>query len=164
MAKKPKADVHEEVEENVVETEEQTSQIEEAKQKVEEYKNLYLRALADYKNLEHRINQERQKMRSSLKKEMVYSLLPVLDNLDQAEVFNQDPGLKMISASFRKSLEEMGVTEVELLGSEFNPEYAEAVEVVEGKEDNIIIDIIQKAYKLDGQVIRPGKVRVSKKS
>ncbi len=131
---------------------------------IEQYKNLYLRALADYKNLEHRMNQERQRMRISVKKDMIYSLLPVLDNLDQAEVFNQDPGLKMISASFRKALEEMGVQELELLGNEFNPEYAEVVEVVEGKKDNIVIDIIQKAYQLEGQVIRPGKVRVSKKS
>lgn len=141
----------------------QNKQNEEINQEIEKYKNLYLRALADYKNLEHRMSQERQRMRLSAKRDIVYALFPVLDNLDQAEVFNQDPGLKMISTSFRKALEEMGVTELELIGTEYNPEYAEVVEVVEGKEDNIVVDIIQKVYQLDGQVIRPGKVRVSKK-
>lgn len=141
----------------------QNKQNEEINQEIEKYKNLYLRALADYKNLEHRMSQERQRMRLSAKRDIVYALFPVLDNLDQAEVFNQDPGLKMISTSFRKALEEMGVTELDLIGTEYNPEYAEVVEVVEGKEDNIVVDIIQKVYQLDGQVIRPGKVRVSKK-
>lgn len=159
MKKKPneESEVHEELSDN------EKDLSEDYEKEIEQYKNLYLRALADYKNLEHRMNQERQRMRISAKKDMIYSLLPVLDNLDQAEVFNQDPGLKMINSSFRKALEEMGVQELDLLGSEFNPEYAEVVEVVEGKKDNIIIDIIQKAYQLEGQVIRPGKVRVSKK-
>lgn len=161
--KKQKQDyeVHEDVSEVENETVHPADQ--ELQEEVEKYKNLYLRALADYKNLEHRMNQERQRMRLSAKRDIVYALFPILDNLDQAEVFNQDPGLKMISTSFRKALEEMGVTELDLMGSEYNPEYAEVIEVVDGKEDNIIIDIIQKAYQLDGQVIRPGKVRVSKK-
>ncbi|MBP9691503.1 nucleotide exchange factor GrpE [Candidatus Woesebacteria bacterium] len=130
---------------------------------VEQYKNLYLRALADYKNLEHRVNQERQRMRLAVKKQIIFELLPVLDNLDQAEVFTKDPGLQMISSSFRKALQELGVQEFELLGHEFDPEFAEAIEVVEGKKDNIIVDVVEKAYTLDGQVIRHGKVRVSRK-
>jgi len=158
MKKKQRSADHE------VQDEEQKEEIqaELTNEEVEKYKNLYLRALADYKNLEHRMNQERQRMRVSIKKDMIYTLLPILDNLDQAEVFNQDPGLKMISSSFRKVLMEMGVKELDLVGQEYDPEYAEVIEVIPGEEDNIIQEIIQKAYQLDGQVIRPGKVKVSK--
>lgn len=161
MSKKQKQEKHPVQEESV---QDEQTQNDELSQEVEQYKNLYLRALADYKNLEHRMNQERQRMRVSLKKDIIYTLLPVLDNLNQAEVFNQDPGLKMISGSFKKALEELGVKELDLMGTEYNPETAEVVDVIEGKEDNIVIDILQKAYQLDGQIIRPGKVRVSKKS
>src|SRR5690606_39767859 len=88
--------------------------------------------------------------------------LPVVDNLDQAEIFMSDPGLEMISSSFRQALKEMGVQEVELLGNEYDPHYSEVVEVVEGKQDNIIVEVLQKAYEMNGEVIRPGKVKVSK--
>jgi len=130
---------------------------------VEEYKNLYLRALADYKNLEHRVNQDRRRMRIDAKKQIIMQLLPLLDNIDQAEVFTKDPGLQLISSSFHKAVEEMGVSAIELVGSEFNPEVAEAVQVVPGKKDNLVVDVLQKAYMLDGQVIRHARVTVSRK-
>lgn len=133
-------------------------------QETEKYKNLYLRALADYKNLENRTSKERQEMRRNIKKQIILDLLPILDNLDQAQVFTKDPGLQMISSSFRKALSEMGVSEVELVGKKFDPDYAEVIEVIQGKEDSQIISVIQKAYALDGQVIRHGKVSVGKKS
>lgn len=159
MTKKQRSSDHEVQDEAEQPKEEQIHKNQE--EETEKFKNLYLRALADYKNLEHRMNQERQRMRISIKKEMIYTLLPVLDNIDQAEVFNQDPGLKMVGTSFRKALQEMGVTDIDLIGTEYNPEYAEVVQVVEGEADNIVVAVVQKAYQLDGQVIRPGKVTVS---
>lgn len=158
MTKKPRSAAHQAHDGKQQEKPETHSNTEE----VEKYKDLYLRALADYKNLEHRMNQERQRMRGLIKREMIYTFLPVLDNLDQAEVFNQDPGLKMISSAFRKALNEMGVVELNLVGTEYDPAYAEVVEVIPGDEDNIVQETMQKAYQLDGQVIRPGKVKVSK--
>lgn len=147
----------------VVELTEEHPELDAARQEAEQYKNMYLRALADYKNLENRMSSERQRMQIAVKKQMIYELLPVIDNLDQAEVFTTDPGLQMISMSLRKAIAEMGVQEVELVGQEYNPEYAEAIEAVPGKKDNIIVEVIQKAYALDGHVIRHGKVKVSKK-
>lgn len=130
--------------------------------KEEEYKQAYLRALADYKNLEHRTNSERQRMRDSVKKNIIMDLLPVLDNMDQAAVFTQDPGLSMVSATFTQALSNLGVSEVELEGQPFDPEFAEAVEVVAGDQDNVVTKVVQKAYALNGQVVRHGKVTVSK--
>ena len=132
------------------------------KKEVEDFKNKYLRALADYKNLEHRFDQERQRLQSQIKKECVIKFLHFLDGLDQAEVFNKDPGLKMIANNFKSTLNELGVKEIELLGHEYDPHFAEAIEVVDGKHDNLIVEVLQKAYELNGEVIRHGTVKVSK--
>ncbi len=138
------------------------SQLEEAQKQSEEFKGMYLRALADYKNLENRTRTEREQMRDVVKKQVIEQFFPVIDNLDQAEVFTKDPGLQMISKSFRQVLKNVGVTEIELLGTEYDPHKAEVVEVVEGDDDNIIVEVVQKGYMLNGTVIRPGLVKVSK--
>ncbi len=148
-----------EIHEEVVDVQ---SQLEEAQKQAEEFKGMYLRALADYKNLENRTRTEREQMRDIVKKQVIEQFFPVIDNLDQAEVFTKDPGLQMISKSFRQVLKNVGVTEIELLGTEYDPHKAEVVEVVEGDDDNIIVDVVQKGYQLNGSVIRPGLVKVSK--
>ncbi|HRN70704.1 MAG TPA: nucleotide exchange factor GrpE [Candidatus Woesebacteria bacterium] len=137
-------------------------QLAESQKQVEEMKSHYLRALADYKNLENRTRIEREQMRDTIKKQIIEQFFPVLDNLDQAEVFTTDPGLQMISKSFRQTLKDLGVEEVELVDTEYDPHAAEVVEVVDGEQDNIIVEVLQKAYTLNGTVIRPGRVKVSK--
>lgn len=153
--------------ENVTEStdgqnEELQKKVEEAEAQVLEYKNHYLRALADYKNLEHRVNNDRERMRSMIQKQTIEKFLPIVDNLDQAEVFMQDPGLKMINSAFRQTLKELGFQEIELLGQEYDPHFSEVVDVVEGKENDSIVEVLQKAYSLNGEVIRPGKVKVTR--
>lgn len=156
------------VEGNVITSEDDCTEVrqelEESKKQSEQFKNQYLRALADYKNLEHRMDSMRSQMRESITQQVIGEFLPVLDNLDQAEIFTTDPGLQMISGSFRQTLQRLGVTELELVGQEFDPHAAEVVEVVEGDADDIIIEVLQKAYALNGRVIRPGRVKVSKVS
>jgi molecular chaperone GrpE len=139
-----------------------SQELEEEKKQKDDFKNSYLRALADYKNLEHRINSERANMRDYVKRQVIEEFLPVLDTMSQAEIFIKDPGLKMVSNAFTQTLKNLGVQEMELLGTEFDPHFAEAVEAVEGPEDNIIVEVLQKAYAMNGQVIRPGRVKVSK--
>jgi len=154
---------HKKIESSEKEVIEENKELVECKAQNEALKQNYLRALADYKNLEHRMNEERYRMRNSVKREFVTQLLPILDNLDQAEVFNSDPGLSMVRSLFQKSFQNLGVNEMDLLGTEFDPAVAEAVEVVAGKQDNIVVEVLQKAYQIDGSVIRHGKVKVSKK-
>ena len=154
---------HKKIESSEKEVIEENKELVECKAQNEALKQNYLRALADYKNLEHRMDQERYRMRNSVKREFVEQLLPILDNLDQAEVFNSDPGLNMIRSLFQKSLQDLGVKEMDLLGTEFDPAKAEAIEAIVGKQDNIVVEVLQKAYQIDGSVIRHGKVKVSKK-
>lgn len=125
-------------------------------------KKQYLRALADYHNLEKRINDDKDEAQKQATRRIVLRLLPFLDNLEKAQVFVEDAGLEMIKNQFQKVLQEEGVEEIDVRGKQFDPEVAEAVDVTEGPEDNKVAEILQKGYALSGKVIRPAQVRVTK--
>lgn len=130
--------------------------------KTKSYKNSYLRALADYQNFEKRVGEEREELLKSASRRMITKLLPLLNNLEKAEVFVKDPGLKLIKDELEKILKEEGLEEIEVLGSIYTPEVAEAVEIVDGEQDNKIVGVIRKGYKLNNKVIQPAQVKVSK--
>ena len=87
-----------------------------------------------------------------------------MDNLEKAELFVNDNGLKLIRENFYKTLHDMGLEEVQILGKSFDPYLAEAIDTIEGKEDNIIIEVLRKGYKYKGKILRVAQVRVSKKN
>ncbi|MCS7092991.1 MAG: nucleotide exchange factor GrpE [Patescibacteria group bacterium] len=137
--------------------------IEELERELNDYKNKYLRALADYQNLEKRIEEERKEITNKAKSELLLKLLPFLDNLDRAEVFFKDEGLRLVKESFLKILKELGLEEIDVLGKEFDPHFSEAVEVVNGEKDNVIVEVTRKGYKLGDKILRVAQVKVSKK-
>lgn len=138
-------------------------EIEKLKKEVEEYKNKYLRALADYANLERRVEKERQEIVVNANKNLLLKILPILDNLEKAEIFIKDDGLKMVKNNFYQFLKSEGVEEIQILGKEFDPQLAEAIEVVEGEKDNIIVEVLKKGYKFNNKVLRVAQVKVSKR-
>ncbi len=133
------------------------------KKQMEELKTKYLRALADYQNLEKRVREEREEVIKNANKHLILKLLPFLDHLDKAEMFVKDPGLKLIKDSFYKLLEELGVKEIVVAGREFDPQVAEAIELVPGDKDNIMVEVLRKGYELFGMPLRPAQVKVSKR-
>jgi len=135
---------------------------EDPKQEIQILNDKYLRALADYQNLEMRTRQERAMMRDYITKEVVSRILPVVDMIEQAEVFTSDPGLKMVSESFKRVLKELGLQELDLQGKQFDPHTAEVAEVVEGEKENTIVHVVQKGYILNGQLVRHARVTVEK--
>jgi molecular chaperone GrpE len=137
--------------------------IEEQKKQIEEYKTKYLRALADYQNLEKRVNLEKQELIKMANKNLLLKILPIVDDLEKAEIFVKDDGLKLIKDNFLKFLKNEGVEEIEVLGKEFNPQLAEAVEVVKGEKDNIVVEVLRKGYHLGDKILRVAQVKVAKK-
>lgn len=133
------------------------------KKETEEYKSKYLRVLADYQNFEKRVHGHKAELKDQLSKDLIIKFLTILDDLDKAEIFIKDPGLKMIKDKFYNLLKQDGVEEIELLGKEFDPYVAEVVDVIEGKQDNIVVEVLRKGYKLNGKVLRVAQVKVSKK-
>ena len=133
-------------------------------QERDDYKNKYLRALADYQNLDRRMRDERVEIRKAAEASVILDLLPFLDTLNQAEVFIKDPGLKMVKDTFIQQLASMGVKTIDVLNKEYDPYTAEAIEVVAGEQENIVVEVVRNGYMLFDKILRPAQVKVSKKS
>jgi len=133
------------------------------KQQVDEFKNKYLRAIADYQNLEKRVGEERFELMKMSNKNLLVKILPFLDNLEKAEVFVKDPGLKISKDHFIQILKEAGLVEMDLFNKDFDPNFAEAIDIIPGKEENKVVEILRKGYKFEDKIIRVAQVKVSKK-
>ncbi len=138
-------------------------QLKKAVEEADEYKHKYLRALADYQNYEKRVREEKEELSKAAAKGLLLRLLPFLDNLEQAEVFVKDDGLKMIREQLQKTLEAEGLKKIEVVGQEYDPHTAEAVDIVQGDRDNMVVEVVRQGYMLGDKVVRPAQVKVSKK-
>lgn len=129
-----------------------------------------LRSQAELQNFKRRRDEELTSLLRYCNEDLIKSLLPVLDNLERAinnekESSSLIDGLRMIYASFVNALKEYGVTEIEALDKQFNPSVHQAVmtDSIEDKDDEIVLDVLQKGYMLLDKVIRPAMVKVNKK-
>ena len=77
---------------------------------------------------------------------------------------NWQTGVSGIVMQLDKTLEELGVKKIEAVGKKFDPHFHEAVREVEGEEDGIVVEEYQTGFELNGKVIRPSQVVISKKS
>ena len=128
-----------------------------------ELENQLKRALADYQNLERRIDQERKLLSQLSSALLIEKFLPILDNLENAQKHLNDQGLEMVVKQFKDVLCEEGVEEIPSEGSHFNPKFHEAVGVTEGPDEGRIVKVMIKGYKINDKVLRPAKVMVEKK-
>ncbi len=132
---------------------------------LENVKAMLARALADYDNLSKRVERERQDLGKIASVGVIIRLLPVLDNLEAAQEHLKDAGLAISIVEFKKVLSEEGLTEIRPgVGSEFNEQEMEAIEVEKGEEDNKVTGIVLTGWKYsDGTVVRHAKVKVAKR-
>jgi len=137
-------------------------EIEELKRQVEELKSNWQRALADYRNLEKRVAAEKEEFVLWANSNLIAQILPALDSLKKAEEHLKDNGLGLAVKQLEEVLKEADLTEIEVLGKEFNPEEAECVGTIPGGEKNRVEKVIRKGYKLKGKIVRPTQVIVSK--
>lgn len=131
-------------------------------QKHQELEERLKRTMADYQNLERRIEEERKLLSKLSAMLLVEKLLPVLDNLENAQSHLKDEGLEMVVKQFKEILAQEGVEEIEAIGQQFDPNEHEAVEVAEGPDEGRIARVVAKGYKIEDKVIRPAKVVVTK--
>jgi molecular chaperone GrpE len=148
---------------NKLELEKLQMEIVALKGQVDEFKNKYLRAIADYQNLEKRIGDERIELMKMANKNLLIKILPFLDNLEKAELFVKDQGLKISKDHFLQILAEAGLEEIDCLNKQFDPVSAEAIDIVPGKEEGMVVEVLRKGYKYGDKIIRVAQVKVSKK-
>ncbi len=127
-----------------------------------DWKSKYLRALADYQNLEKRTQEEKQEIRKFAAETVTARLLPVMDTLAKASTHLKDAGLEMALNEFQAVLAELGVQKIEVVGKPFDPHQMECIEVVAG-EDNMVVEELLPGYRLHDKIVRVAQVKVGKK-
>lgn len=120
------------------------------------------RTLADYQNLERRIEAERKLLGELSTIVLIEKFLPILDNLENAQKHLNDQGLALVIKQFNDTLTSEGVVEIVSEGQDYDPNLHEAIETVEGSEDGKIMKVLAKGYKMGDRVIRAAKVSVVK--
>ena len=103
---------------------------------------------------------------------LILKILPILDNFEIAEKklpenFKNDENIKgliLIKNQLQDFLKNQGVEEIKSVGERFNPNFHEVIEEIEtkDKESGIIVEEIQKGYKINGRLLRPAKVKMAK--
>jgi len=131
--------------------------------------DMYLRALADLDNYRKRVERERSTADRSGKREVLRSLLDVLDNFDRAFSHIGDApssvsqGVQLLQRQILALLEAQGVLPLKSLGETFNPELHEAIGTVKSEEveSGAVAEEVQRGYRWGDEVLRPARVRVA---
>ena len=139
---------------------------------LEAAKDAALRAQADAMNVQRRAEQEVEKARKFALERFCGDLLSVVDNLDRALESSGDEqgsaalteGVELTRKGFMDVLAKYGVEVVDPQGEPFDPETAQAMSMVEQPdvEPNSVVAVMQKGYLLNGRLLRPAMVMVSK--
>lgn len=131
-----------------------------------------LRLHAEFENYKKRAARERSEFVRFANEGLLLELLPVVDSLEQAAATTRSgidaqgvaEGLDVIRRLFQATLEKTAVKSIEALGHEFDPNFHQAVAQVESTDgrDNIVVEEVRKGYLLEGRLLRPAMVKVSK--
>lgn len=140
-----------------------------ANKKIHELENQLKRALADYSNLQKRVEQEKEQIGDFAKAAVVMKIIHILDILEaankakeHADLENLKKGIEIAAKEFRNSLTNLGIEEIDTKG-DFDPKLHEAVEIIKGPSENKIVEVVERGYQINGRILRPAKVKVSKK-
>ncbi len=145
--------------------------IEELKAQIKSLKNDLLKEQADLQNTKKRLEKERITERKYAAMNISKNLLTPLDHFNLAlkhEMTSEEnekifQGFKMIKDQLIKALEDEGVSIIDALNEEYDPNFHQAImtEKVDGKEANIVIEVLQEGYMFKDRVIRPAIVKIS---
>lgn len=142
-------------------------------QELADQKEKYVRLFAEFDNYKRRSAREAMEQRQTAGKEIIISLLDVLDDMDRAEQQLRDSdadksvkeGILLVFDKFRKTLQSRGLKPIETLNSDFDVEKDEAVseiQVDDKKKKGKVVAELQKGYLLNDKLIRFAKVVVGK--
>ena len=149
--------------------------------------NGWKRTAADFENYKKRSEAEKSELMHFTTEVTVVKLLPTIDALEQAlrhlpevsgqwavgsdeakdftkQYQNWQTGVNGIVMQLDKVLSALGVKKIEAVGKKFDPHFHEAVKEVDGEEDGMVVDEFQTGFELNGKVIRPSQVVISKKA
>ena len=140
-----------------------------AQNEAEQWKDKYIRLVAEFENYKKRTLKEKSELILNGSEKTVAAILPILDDFERATADKtEDPqaikeGYELIYKKFLKALETLGVHKIETDNADFDVDYHEAIAMVPGMGDDKkgkVIDCVQTGYTLNDKVIRHAKVAV----
>ena len=162
----------EEIKEEVENVEKEENELEKIKAELEEYKKAYAIKMADFQNFSKRKEKELQDFKEYAAKDIILKVLENLDNLERAQLATNDTnniealieGLNMSVNNFKEMLKHEGVEEIEAQDKIYDATEHHAITTISDKEkeNNTVVFVSQKGYKLKGRVIRPSMVVINK--
>jgi molecular chaperone GrpE len=143
-----------------------------ARKERDAYKEQFLRAVADFDNYRKRIERERRELSEYAAADVLLELLPIIDNFERAlqapatgdaEAFKR--GVELIHKQMLDLLRKRGVTRIDALGADFDPNVHQAVihEPSEEHREGEVMQELQHGYKLGDRLLRPSMVKVAKR-
>ena len=151
------------------------AELEAAKQTINDQKDGVVRAAADVENIRRRAAQDVEKAHKFALEKFANELLPVIDNLERAIEFSDKEnetlkplleGIDMTVKSFNDAVAKFGVEIVNPQGEQFNPDFHQAMSIQPSNDvtPNTVLAVMQKGYTLNGRLLRPAMVMVSKEA
>ncbi|MDX6649578.1 MAG: molecular chaperone GrpE [Solirubrobacteraceae bacterium] len=145
--------------------EQDIGELQEKARERDEYLALAQRTQADFENYRKRVARDVAASEGKGMAKLARELLPALDNLGralEAETLDAE-GLQLVRAEFAAALERVGIEEFSPEGERFDPNVHEAMaqHPVEGAEPGTVVEVYQRGYRLDGNVLRPARVVVA---
>jgi molecular chaperone GrpE len=147
--------------------------LEEKEESLKELNNKYLYLQADFENFKKIKTKEKQDLLKFGNEVLIKELIPVIDNLERAidhagkseDAKGIVDGVQITLNEFLKVLERSGVERIDAMGKKFDPNFHEALfqEEREDVEPDTVTSELQKGYTLNGRLLRPSRVSVSKK-
>jgi len=147
-----------------------TDKVAELEKEVNEWKDKYLRSMAEFENYRKRSLAEKADWIKLTTQKFALEICDVLDNLERAMLQGTEPeletpfgkGVAMIEKQLRSALEKEGVKKIEALNQKFDPEFHDALAHIPSElEENTVAAIIQNGYTMHDKVLRPARVAVS---
>jgi molecular chaperone GrpE len=139
-----------------------------AQKERDEYLELAKRTKADFENFRKRVAADVQAAQARGKAEVAREVIDAVDNLERALEASEGgdglaEGVQMVLGNLRETLQRHGIEAVDPKGEKFDPNQHEALSTmpVEGTEGGTVVEVMQKGYRMDGQLIRPARVVVS---
>lgn len=152
---------------------EAASELDLVKKELEEQKEKFIRLYADFDNFKRRNAKERVELIQTAGREVIQSLLEVMDDCDRAEkqmqksddVAQIKEGIQLVFAKLRNTMQAKGLKEMKTIGEEFNADFHEAITEIPVPDEHMkgkVVDEVEKGYTLNDKIIRFAKVVVGK--
>ena len=141
--------------------------------RIQELNDSLLRSQAELLNYKKRKDEETARIIKYAESDILEGFLPILDNFERAISMDDNnfgdetskflEGFRMVYNQTRNLLEKFEVKEIECLGKEFDPTYAQAVivEKDESKEPGVVLEVFQKGYMYKDRILRIAMVKVN---